>query len=41
MSPISLYDFEIILDLFAGKKRLTVVMVSVTIVTITYITVGA
>ena len=41
MSPISLYDFELILDSFAGKRRLTVVMGGVTIVTFKNIVVGA
>ena len=41
MSPTSLYHFEIILDLFAGKRRLTVVMGGVTVVRVKYIVVGA
>ena len=41
MSPMSLYDFEIILNFFTGKRRLKVVMGGVTIVTIKYIAIGA
>ena len=41
MSPTSLYDFEIILDFFAGKKRVTVVMGGVTFVRGKNIVVGA
>ena len=41
MSPTYLYDFELILDSFAGKMRLTVVMGGVTIVTFKNIAVEA
>ena len=41
MSPTSLFHFEMILDLFAGKRVLTVVMGVLTVVTTKNIAVGA